>query len=382
MRVLVVGGGIGGLTAAMAFARKGHEVRVVEQRESFAPVGAGLVLAANATGVLRKLGVDLSGRAQPIHHMEVRTAAGVLLQTLDVGAVATKLGLDFSVDGLAAVAVSRPELHEALLAAVPGGVRLDTGVGLEGLAESAGGVEARLSDGTRATVDLVVGADGLRSAVRRALEGELALRYSGTTCWRDVVKNPGLEAPIEAWGGAARVGAVPLTQGRLYVFLVLTAPRRAPTLSWPDGFRAAFGHFRGPLAGVLDAFERAPALHHDLEELDAPRWGRGRVALLGDAAHAMTPNQGQGAAMAIEDAWVLAEEASRPDAGDLVARYAQRRQARVRTVQLDSRRLGEVAHWQSGVGCAVRNALLKALPNSLGRRQLEQLVRPGLDLVR
>jgi 2-polyprenyl-6-methoxyphenol hydroxylase-like FAD-dependent oxidoreductase len=228
--------------------------------------------------------------------------------------------------------------------------------------------------------DLVVGADGLHSAVRQLVIGDWPLRYSGVTCWRGVMPNPGFVGALEAWGGAARVGVVPLKGDQLYYYLVLTAPKRAPTLAWPEGFRAAFGHLDGALPRLFDTMPEAPPLHHDLEELDAPTWGKGRVLLLGDAAHSMTPNQGQGAAMAIEDAFALAQAVSAGVEGAL-GRYQALRHARVRTVQLDSRRLGQVAHWEGGVVRAVRDGLMRALPASLGDSQYRRVIEPGLALV-
>lgn len=370
MHVLIAGGGIGGLTAAIALARRGHAVRLVEKRPSFEPVGAGLMLAANATRLLTGLGVVL-GAGRPFTRLEMRRADGRLLQALELGPLLERYG--------PALAFTRPALHAALEAAVPPGVRLELDNGVRSLREQGARVEVELERGERVEADFVVAADGLRSTVRGLLGLEAPLRYSGTTCYRALCRNPGVEQPLEAWGGDARIGAVPVSDGWLYVFLVLKAPPRAPALAWPEGFRAHFGRFGGPLAGVLDALEGVPLLHHDLEELEAPVWGRGRVALLGDAAHGMTPNQGQGAAMAIEDAWVLAEELARPEGA--VERYAARRQARVRKVQLDSRRLGQVAHWTSPPAVWLRDLALRLTPAAAVARQVEGLVRPGVALV-
>jgi len=153
---------------------------------------------------------------------------------------------------------------------------------------------------------------------------------------------------MEAWGGRARVGLVPLRDGLLYYYLVLTAPRRAPAPSWPTEFRQVFSGFEPRVMRLLECLTAAPPLHHDLEELDRPVWGRGRVLLLGDAAHAMTPNQGQGAAMAIEDTLALARILD-VGAERALERYQTLRAKRVRAVQLRSRRLGAVAHWHGPI---------------------------------
>src|SRR6185312_5456922 len=179
-------------------------------------------------------------------------------------------------------------------------------------------------------------------------------RYSGMTCYRGITTNPGFDRCIEAWGGDARIGVVPLAENQLYYFFVKSAPPRAPAAAFPEGFRQQFGHFRGEIARVLHVLDSAPPLHHDLDELDAPVWGVPRVLLLGDAAHALTPNQGQGAAMAIEDGLALVSALSFGIEGAL-QRYVAARQHRVRTIQLDSRRLGEVAHLTSPVLAWFRN---------------------------
>lgn len=211
--------------------------------------------------------------------------------------------------------------------------------------------------------DLVVGADGLRSSVPEQLIGPVAYRYSGMTCYRGLVQNPGFERALEAWGGAARIGVVPLAHGQLYYYLVLSAPQRAPVLSVSE-LRAAFAHLHGDVTQLWAALHEPPPLHHDLDELDAPVWGVQRALLLGDAAHGMTPNQGQGAAMAIEDALALTS-ALEPGVQGALARYVGLRHARVRGIQLDSRRLGQLAHLDHPALGFVRNKLMRLLPQRL-----------------
>jgi 2-polyprenyl-6-methoxyphenol hydroxylase-like FAD-dependent oxidoreductase len=368
MKVVILGGGIGGLTAANALARAGHEVTLAERGEAFSAIGAGIVLAANATRLLEGLGVDVAGAGAPLRSMTVVDAAGRRLQQVDTARYAAKWGPTY--------ALARPALSEALVAALPKSVELCLGHPFVGLEEHATGVKVTFGTQQR-EADVVIGADGLHSAVRQQVIGDWPLRYSGMTCWRGVVRNPGFEGAVEAWGGAARIGVVPLASDRLYYFLVLTAARRAPTLAWPNGFDEAFGHLRPAVPGLFEAMTEAPPLHHDLEELNEPVWGRGRVLLLGDAAHSMTPNQGQGAAMAIEDAYAVRAALEGGAAGSL-ERYRKLRHDRVRRMQLDSRRLGEVAHWQSPLASTLRNGLLRVLPSKLGELQFQRVVEPGL----
>ncbi len=369
MRIVVVGGGIGGLAAAIALGREGHQVTLLEKQPAFSPVGAGIILAANALAALRALGVEIEGQA--LRALELHDGEGRTLSSLEP----QQAGFE------SPVALTRPRLHDALVRALPPSVGLRLGAPLLGLEVGADGATVTVEGGAPLEAELVVGADGIHSRVREHVVGERRLRYSGTTCWRGLTRNPGLKGALEAWGGAARVGAVPLLDDQLYYFLVLTAPARSAPLSWPQPFRDAFSGLRGPAAEVLASLRESPPLHHDLWELEEPCWGAGRVPLLGDAAHAMTPNQGQGAAMAIEDALALAIVA-RGQAAGLVERYAALRGRRVRRVQLQSRRIGAVAHWRSPLARRLRDALLRVVPERSARRQLRALIEPGLELAR
>jgi 2-heptyl-3-hydroxy-4(1H)-quinolone synthase len=367
MNILIVGAGIGGLTAAIALGKAGHAVTLIEREARFAPVGAGIVLAPNASRALESLGVDLASRAQPVLSLDVLRTDGVVLNRVDTSRLAEQYGPTW--------AIARPRLHEALAAALPRDVSLRMGTAVTALQPREDRVDV---DGE--SFDLVIGADGLRSAVRTQVVGPARYRYSGVTCYRGLVQNPGIERALELWAGTERIGAVPLRDNQLYYFFVKTAPARAPALSFPAGYAQLFGAARGEITKLRDVLDVAPPLHHDLEELDKPVWGVPRVLLLGDAAHGMTPNQGQGAAMAIEDALrlrdVLAEGAEHA-----LLRYVALRHARVRSVQLDSRRLGAVAQLSNPFAMWLRNAAMKLLPRAASDAQYRKIVQPGLDLL-
>ena len=337
----IIGAGIGGLAAALALLRRGCRVKVWERTPQPAPVGAGIVLAPNAVRALTGLGVDVASCGYPIRRFAIRDQRGRPLQTMDL----TRLD--------SALAFHRAELHEAILRALPADlVRFDCAY-----------------PATHAfTGEVLVGADGIRSAVREHAVGPMRLRYSGYTCWRGICRNPGITEGIEDWGGAERIGVVPLTGGRVYVFLVLAAP---PGLA---SMRPAFANFASPVPAVLEALSETTLLHHDIEEMDAPVWGCGKTVLIGDAAHAMTPNLGQGASMAIEDALVLPEII---DADDPASVMAQKRNARVAQIQKTSRRLGELAHWENSVAMSLRDMFIRCVPQWVGERNYRRLVEGG-----
>lgn len=352
MRILVVGGGIAGLTTATVLGRLGHQVLVAERSPDFATVGAGIGLAAGPEVVLDVLGVNRAGVGEPIRRLEVRDAGGRVLQA--VGA-----------DGPRAYA--RADLHLALLAAA------------REVADLRGGMVPNADE--RAVHDLVVGADGISSATRDAVVGPVGLRYSGATCWRAIVPNIGIDASFEAWGVGVRVGGIPLTEGRLYCFLVRTCPRRSagPTdLATLQRWMAGIG---GEAGDVVAALAALPPFHHDLDELDRPVWGVGATVLVGDAAHAVTPNLGFGAGLAIEDAATLGLLlADGCPAGTAATALRRARHRRARSVQLLSRRIGQTAQVRGTLGVRVRDTVAAAAPGLVLRRQQAALNLPGYRL--
>lgn len=366
--VLIVGAGIAGLTAAIALHRIGYAVQVVERSPGHSPVGAGIVLGANAVRCLQALGVDPVPVGRPLATSELRTADDRALQSVPL----TGLG--------PAVSMARSTLHRLLADALPAEVPVRFGESVVAVEPAGGRVRVRTDAAGHPVVDRVVGADGLRSAVRDLVGLEVPLRYSGYTCWRVLVPNPGVEEFVEYWGRGARAGLVPVDGDRVYAYLTRDAPPGDPGPAGVAGLRRAFGDFPAVVDAVLARARDTDVLHHDLSDLTAQRWGAGPVWLVGDAAHAMLPNLGQGAGMGIEDAVALLDAAAvdDPDAG--LRRLVSLRWARVERVRRDSRRLGAVGQWSNPWACAVRDRAYAAVPAAVGRRQVNALLRPGFDL--
>jgi 2-polyprenyl-6-methoxyphenol hydroxylase-like FAD-dependent oxidoreductase len=359
-KIVVVGAGLGGLTATLALRRAGHEVVLLERDAEPRAVGAGLMLGHNAVACLDALGLrePLRQIGRPMPPMAVTDPSGRVLQALDLSA----LGLE-----VAGLTVDRGALHRVLHEAA-GACRGHAQVA----SVDEGGVT--LADGTREAADLVVGADGLYSAVRTSLGSRSAVRYSGQTCWRllapDVLSRQG---PVERWGPGVRVGWVPLSEGRMYGYLVADAP--AGTCDTPTPREALIERFAAFGPEVRAVLEAAPRwVHHDLCELDVHDWGRGRVVLLGDAAHGMTPNLGQGAAMAIEDGWTLPQVVSAPDPS---AALQALRAGRVSQIARAARLLGWMAHWRSPTARWVRDTAMTLSPAALARHSIAGLLLGG-----
>src|SRR5262245_42767625 len=366
MRVVVVGGGIAGLSAAIGLRGAGHDVVVLERAARIDPVGAGITLFANAVTALDRLGVAeaVAGRGAAATRSAILTWEGDEL---------TRIPSDL-VEGT--IAVHRADL-QAELAAACGEVRL--GVEVTAVQQRDDTVVALAADGSEERGDLLVGADGLSSVVRRAIT-DAPIHFAGYTAWRGVSSVPVEPGRLtESWGVGERFGLVDIGQGRTYWFATKNAGESES--DEPEGRKVEvvrrFSHWHEPIAAVVDAAADDTILRNDVYYLEPlPRWSDGRLVLIGDAAHASTPGVGQGAAQALEDAVVLANRLEHSD--ELLvalAEYEALRRPRAEAVLKMSRRADKAAQLASPLGWRFRNALVRRLPERTQRRQLEPLVR-------
>ena len=366
VRIIVVGGGIAGLSAAIALRRAGNEVVVLERAPRIDPVGAGITLFANAMRALDRLGVRKAVAARGA------AATGSAILTWD-GRELTRVPSDL-LEGT--TAVHRADLQGELAAAAEE-VRL--GVEVTTVKQHDDGVVAVAADGSEERGELLVGADGLSSVVRRAI-ADVSVRYAGYTAWRGVSPVPVESGRVtESWGVGERFGLVDIGRARTYWFATKNAPEGAP--DEPQGRRAEivrrFSGWHGPIAEVAEATDEHAILRNDVYYLEPlARWSAGRLVLVGDAAHATTPGVGQGAAQAIEDAVALADRlADSDEVRSALAEYEAIRSPRAALVLKMSRRADKAAQLASPLGWRLRNALVRRLPERAQRRQLEPLVR-------
>ncbi|WP_067549065.1 FAD-dependent monooxygenase [Nocardia crassostreae] len=350
-KALIVGGGIGGLATAVAFARQGWDVEVLERAERITEVGAGLSLWANALRALDALGLGDRVRARAVDDGSagIRDSKGRWLSRVDAEAIRTRFG--------SPIVLHRADLLDILREAVPESA-LRTGISVSEVRADGSVVHsAGVSTG-----DVIVGADGIHSVVRRAVCGEVTPRYSGYTALRVVVTPTAPMGDLgETWGKGERFGFAALADGRAYCFAAVNAPAGAPSGGLRE-LRARFGDWHEPIPSLLAAADESALLHNDIHFLPPlPTYVSGRIALIGDAAHAMTPNLGQGACQALEDAVVLAEVAAHdPD----LARYDAERRPRTRMIADRSERIGVVAQLSWAPAVAVRNAIMRLIPAS------------------
>jgi 2-polyprenyl-6-methoxyphenol hydroxylase-like FAD-dependent oxidoreductase len=380
-KVLVAGAGIGGLSAAIALRRAGFEVVVLERAPELGAVGAGLLLAANAQKALGRLGLaqEVASLGTPASAFEIRSSRGGAFTNNPAGELEKKVGTP-------SVAVHRADL-QALLARAAGEEMLRLGAGVEGFAQDGGGVTVYLAGGGEERADLLVGADGLRSRVRTSLLGPERPRYAGYTAWRAVVEPEEELLPwgtgFESWGRGGRFGCAHIGGGRIYWFATANATEgeRDGSPGSPGGPTATllrrFGTWHEPIGGLIGATHEDAILRTDIYDREplGERWGRGRVTLLGDAAHPMTPDLGQGGAQALEDAVVLARRLreSGPTAEGLRG-YERLRSARAAMVVRRSRRLGRIAQLENPLLCRLRDRVLAMIPPKAQLRQLEEVM--------
>jgi len=340
-RVVVVGGGIGGLAAAIALRQAGLEAVVVERSAVLEPLGAGLTLWANAVGALEHLGLADALRDLAVPELDggIRTWRGDLLVSLSTDELQRRFGE-------VSVAVHRADLQRLLVEVLPADA-LQLGVTCRGLVQDAAGVRLTLTDGSDMHCAAVIGADGLRSVVRAALFGASPPRYAGYTAWRGVTGFDHHQVVSgETWGRGMRFGLVRLSRSRVYWFAAANAARGAP--DGPHGRKQElldrFRDWHAPIQAVIEATDERAILRNDIFDRPPLRhWSVGRVTLLGDAAHPMTPDLGQGACQALEDAVVLGRcLGATPNVRIALARYERGRLPRANAIARQSRLLGRV----------------------------------------
>ena len=394
LRIAIVGGGIGGLTLALALRQRGMEAEVFEQAAELTEIGAAVALSANATRELRGLGVLDQLTAVATEPTELifrswrdgrRIAAHPVRQD---GRYRERFGAPY-------LGIHRADLQRILSGAL-GGAGLRLGHRLVDLVEQGDGIGLEFADGRTAQADLVVGADGIRSLVRRFVASGEGAVYSGTSGFRGIVpaaRLPSLPDPqaIQFWMGpnAHLLHYAIGGRGEDVNFLAVV---EGPAV-WPHGDRwqavVEPGEALAAFAGWHPAVtEMVGAVEHRIRwglfvGRPLARWSRGRAVLLGDAAHAMLPHHGQGANTTIEDAVTLAELLAAAAPGELdavVARYEALRRARTRKIQRSSRATNDLLHLPDGPALAGRDDRVSRFPEAFGWIHAFDALRSASDL--
>lgn len=371
--ILIIGAGIGGLATGLALQQAGFAVQIFEQTKEIRASGSGLTLWANAVRVLQEVG--LGGLVQQLIQQSeparagFHTMRGKQLIQLPPQVVEEQCGGP-------TIAIHRAEFQAALLERLaPDTLVLDRQ--LIDFEQDTTGVTACFAQGKRVRGSLLIGADGIHSQARQLLFPQSQPRYAGYTAWRGIAT--GVTPPLlgELWGRGRRFGIVPLTEGRIYWYATRNTPENAAER--PEGRQKElldlFKDWHSVVSALITATEASTILRNDIFELQPLTcWSKGRVTLLGDAAHAMTPNMGQGACQALEDALILARTLrhahSFENALDV---YQKKRLARANMVVVSSHRMGSVAQWEHSLACWLRDSLLALTPPQLLLKQFKSV---------
>ena len=363
-KAAILGGGIGGLACALALHRAGVECTVHERANELREIGAGLLLSPNACAVIRALGLlpALAARA-------VETPAWDLLDAK--GGRLSRILACHSRDDVS-LSTRRTDLHEVLLSALPPGTVTPGREAMEIRAENER-VCVRFGNGSSLETPLLIAADGSQSVVRKTFQPSRVLRFQGYVGWRSIVTAvpAGWEhgRVTESWGRGKRFGIAPVGGGRCYWYATTNEPfTETHADSRREHLLREFTGWHQPVRDLIAASTEGEILRHPISDTLPPmRWSHGaRIALLGDAAHTLTPNLGQGCAMALEDAWTLAQCLSGSSSTTIaLRRYEIARRARLAMIWAASRASGLLIQWENPLLCALRDFSLRCTPDAL-----------------
>lgn len=361
MRIKIIGAGIGGLVSAAALQAYGHEVTIYERRPDAGPTGAGLTLFRNAFAALDALNLgdtvrEVSSSAIGRVRSGQRQPSGRWLVSLPPS------------DTLSVWSLHRADLHQALAGQLqPGTLRFSQDVH-----PSADGAPVLTVNGRQEECDLIIAADGIRSEARQLWGLDHGLRYAGYTAWRGIAASDARFANEagETWGRGLRFGIVPLPGNRIYWFATSQTPQGGTDTDASQTVHQLFGSWHDPISEIITATEPDTILRHDIYDLAGlpSTFVCGRGVLLGDAAHAMTPDIGQGAGQAIEDAATLSlliRGATTHNLDQVLERYDNLRRPRTRALWRQARLSGRIAQLSNSGAAFIRDVSLRLLPASI-----------------
>ncbi len=371
----ILGGGIGGLSLAIAMQRKGMRVTVFEAAPYFRPLGAGLGLGANAVKAYADIGIDKTvvGAGKKLKYAFGKDHLGQVISQTDIEELTRLFGIQNS------FTIHRADLHHILAGLLlPGTIQF--GKSAVDFNQQITGVSIVFSDGSAQQADYLIAADGIHSIVRHKLLPNSKPRYAGYTCWRAVIDDlpPGMnmEEMCETWGPGRRFGVVPLTDNRVYWFATLNAKPDDPRMREAriEDIQNIFKNFHFPIPDILARTTNKQLIWGEIIDLKPIcQFAFGKVVLIGDAAHASTPNLGQGACMAIEDAATLANSLAKYEPEEAFRRFEIHRIKRTTGLVNQSWGLGKIAQLENPILIAIRNAVFRRIPQKTIQHQLKEL---------
>lgn len=366
MNIAIVGGGIGGLATAVGLQKIGIKFNVYERAESFKPLGAGIGIGSNVMSALRQLNVSDSilKVGMPLYEQRFLNEQFKIMNTIDFSLLKHKFGEE-------TVTVERANLHESLYSKIDQS-HIHFNKQVTTFKQSNKHVTLYFTDGTSAVADYVIAADGLNSVFRQSLLPSSKPRYAGYTCWRGITKNNEDildHVSSEAWSKKGRFGWAPLYDDSVYWFACLNTREndeyyRSLT---KEGVAHQFNHYPNIVTKLIKETEDDYFLHHDIYDIKPlHNYVYNRICLLGDAAHATTPNMGQGAGQSIEDAFELMNAIKNTSLiKDAFILYNEKRIKKTKKVVNISRQIGAAAQCDNPLFVYFRDNVFPYIPSSL-----------------
>ena len=376
--VLIQGGGIGGLSLAAFLQRKGYVVEVVERSLKLSEIGAGIWMAPNPLQAFKKIGLDevIVKNSWPVNAIEVSDHKGRVISHMNLEIFKKEFGYY-------TMAIYRGRLQQILFDFLAPGTVI-FGVKVHSWKQISEGLEVQLSNGQKIQTKLLIGADGLHSEIREKLFPESEKRYSGSSSYRAIVDlqediHPHGHLSREIWAPGCRLGFSRISATSYYWYLTFDSVASEKT-SAVENFKHAQSLAEKYFSKYKMLIERADPqsiIRTDISDLKPLKdWRQGRVGLIGDAAHATTPNLGQGGAQAVEDAGALAEEICSYGLTEQALRsFIERRQEKARWIVNTSWSYRVFCHLRSPVSRSLRNILFWVLPKAVTRQQLRKIYR-------
>lgn len=377
MKVLIAGGGIGGLCTAIALKKQGIDVIVFEQAPEMKVIGAGLSIAPNGMQILHRLGLaeEVTTKGNEVRFASIADSKGKSISSVPYTVFKQKFGW-------MPVAIHRSSLQQILLSKLPDECVL-SGKKFVKYMELEDRVQAFFEDGTVYEGDFLVGADGIKSGVRKQLLGEIPLRYSGQTCWRGIAEMalPEDEKPEfkEVWmnKSGARSAYIQINEHQIYWYVTICAPANGQEESGKtkDYLKELTRGVSGRIHEVIDHTDDGQILRSDLNDFEPIAvWSKGKIALIGDAAHATTPNLGQGANQAMESAYYLAEcLAKYATAEEAFRQYQEIRRPKAHLVTKRSWQFGRISNFKSPLLKYLVKQAVRYSPKSVTLKEFEKI---------
>ncbi len=369
MKITIIGAGIGGLTTAIALKQKGHTVEIFETSAGFTKAGSGINLAINAMQVYKRLGI-YDGIENAGSYSDAMIVADSDLKEI------SKIDLKISEHkyGVKTVAIHRATLHKILLGHLKG-TPIHLNKKLKSLTQSNNQVDLVFEDGTTHTAAIVIGADGIYSAVRKSIFNNTTLRIAKQVCWRGITKiviSDKYQTELnELWGRGKRFGFVQITKEEVYWYALANYNEDYKKEYETVELENLFEDFNPMIGKIIKSTNKNDIITNEMMDLKPiPKWYYKNVCLVGDAAHATTPNMGQGACQAIESAYVLAQCLSdEQEVKKAFETFEKIRKKKAVGVVNDSWRVGKIAHWKNDLGIKLRNSAMRIIPKKLLQKQ-------------